>query len=60
MVSQCKEKKTRCQPSGKDCSTLYYSCEPGQEVCGCNRITYNCPTEAECAGMADYTKGKCE
>jgi len=28
-------------------------------VCGCDRITYGNPCEAECSGIFDYTSGPC-
>lgn len=58
LVTQCKKS---CKPSTQDCSLIYYQCEPGQEVCGCDGKTYNCAQDAECVGqISEYTKGKCK
>ncbi len=29
-------------------------------VCGCNDVTYGNPCEAECAGIVNYTMGRCQ
>jgi len=58
ILTSCKKD---CQPSTMDCSTIYYQCQPGEEVCGCDGVTYNCSFAAECEGrISEYTKGKCK
>ncbi len=53
--------KKDCQPSTMDCSTIFYQCQTGEEVCGCDGKTYSCALEAECMGrISKYTKGKCK
>jgi hypothetical protein len=56
--SQCKRD---CKPSTMDCSTIKYQCLPGEEVCGCDGVTYNCALDAECRGrISEYKEGKCK
>lgn len=58
LFSNCSKK---CEPSTLDCTVILYKCEEGQEVCGCDNVTYACATEAECVGkIKTYKKGKCK
>jgi hypothetical protein len=50
------DKKSNCVENPKGdclCITLY------DPVCGCNDVTYGNDCEAACAGIGDYTKGRC-
>lgn len=58
ILTNCKKD---CIPSTINCSTIYYQCQPGEEACVCDGVTYNCSLAAECkGGISEYTKGKCK
>jgi hypothetical protein len=56
IVTSC-DKEESCVERKKDDCNVSYELNP---VCGCNGITYDNPSIAECRGISDYTMGSCE
>ncbi len=54
LLSACNHSDCEEMPqSGCFCIEVY------DPVCGCNNVTYSNSCHAECAGITEYTMGKC-
>ena len=45
-----------CVDKKKDSCVVTFEINP---VCGCNGVTYENPSTAECSSISDYTMGAC-
>ena len=48
--------KDECREEKKENCAVTFEINP---VCGCNGVTYENPSTAECNGIKDYTMGSC-
>nr|WP_277612688.1 hypothetical protein [Eudoraea chungangensis] len=45
-----------CREQKKESCVVTFELDP---VCGCNGVTYDNPSTAECNGIDNYTRGAC-
>ena len=57
MLLGCDKEAEECVEKVKDSCVVTFELYP---VCGCNGVTYENPSTAECNGITDFTMGRCE